>query len=1374
MGKPEDSVEALGVWPKSIITAKGGALAGTRLRILAGKLAPSFNRGDAPQRGPYVNIRYADRAVHNATILLESGLTATVLNLGGTNAGLVRGGDVALNDLRADNARSKAFDTAVWFHDPIAIGVSYSGRAYIMDTMAEVDEHMSVGEPHVFKWGAVIPPTVDGHGLTAHAYCNQILALWGQQIPDTARAARTLSLLPVDDLIELLANAVKARPRSINLPDDTVIDIDQFHAIAATYIIFSGTKAFRHGLALSGPARYALAVGTAVTDHLSPIPAPFAAVRIMASDILWIPHPRTIARCVQFMAEIAGERPPRTVSTPLVESMCAEAKMGRRPITYRTIPAAKITLRLTDLIFAEVAYFQTTSAESGPYLDYVKKCREARAPWVVSPAYPDMEDFRLSQARQWVEYMAPRAPPPRQEPAVDGIQRITYALSPGWIASMIGSTKIAIGDETVLVTPNLTKLNGPPLVIRTPDSDRDDLTEKTKEVARRHFLILFRTKGFPLKHVPHSLQEFEGRSVKLDGDVVIVFAPRAGVLYRFTDTLDVPRSYSRHAQMPPVEERTGGWQDMRCTGDGVRLGAEREIAYLIESFTDREMRRAVALMRNFNDRIEITTRPTLYPEDRAVYRLMCALAYLYPVAVKRAGLVFTITDGPVFWSIVDKHLVMTQPAHYAWNAPISIQINQIRPSSVIGHDESGRRGNIRLPEITDGTAHVARLGRPGGVEDCLADRAAFEPFVRAIAARLGFIPGHPQYNEKFEAIGLTVCKEIKRELIGQLVNKYGATEAVRVIFHPRCPKCGAGTPTIKNATCGHVALCARCLAMDGPCPCPVCAAEGECLDVGPAPQFDSTSDGRHFSATRIPTDLFGWQRQALDRLISFAAPTEVIWLPPGAGKTLIVLMYLRWCLANKCMTKYVLWSTVPVAIPNLQLQCARAGIPTRTVPRNGKLEPGIINIVKNSDLYTITDAATSVGPDLTYVPDEFHTCVSRGAKRASACISICRNSARNIPISGTVFKNSNSPGELATFLSLCVRFQITPKNYLVAVGLMISFRVPSQSVIRRSHKQVVPLRKRVAPLKDEDDNDAMERAMIADALKSVREDEVGVIIGVETVGRAEAVVAELTALGIRAVSQKSQQPLNYGPEKFPDPRGPGLIASGAGPTQAALAIMGSDAAEDGPTGPNPSLSLPQVIVVPIKEGFVTGYDLNRYRLMLIAVVPSSEATRAQLAGRIDRVNNDARFIEYVIYYTPARKTMYDRQESERAKSEALRDAQEGDDNIRRTYDPKERKRRIDEAEAAREKARAKSERARPAGAPPDRLAPVHAACALLGIEYVAVKSALRALSAKARRNISLRWHPDKWSAGTDEEKAYAEKYSKEINNAHDVILQHTA
>jgi hypothetical protein len=1280
IGRTEDSVAALGVWQDSIITAKGGMLAGTRLQILTGCLAP--RGGSEPERGPYAG-EYRWSPVDNATNLLESGIIATVLNVGGTNAGLVLGSDVAIDNLKSDNVGSGAFNTALWFHDPIILG-----PAFIMDDMAQVDRHEVTGaRPRVFSWGAVIPPTTND--VDAHVYASHVLALCGQRTPVVSSVAQILSLLPLDKVIEILARAVKARPRSLRLPGNIDIDIDQFHAIAATHIIFSGGC---WSELPCGSARYALAVGTAIADHLSPIPAPFAALRIMA-DKFWIPPPQTIAQCIQFMAEIAGERTQHFESTPLIESMCAEANMGRRPILYIPVPTKETTLSLTDLIFEEVAYFQTDSAESEPYLNYVKKLREARAPWLVTPDYYDMKDFRRSQERQWVEFMTPREGPP--ETIVDGIQKITYALTPGWIASMIGTTKIAIGDETVLVSPNLTKLNGPPLVIRTPGPDQDDLSENTKDKARQLFLRLFSSEGFPLRYVPHSLREFNGITVKLDGDTII-FADPAGGLHRFTDTLDIQRNCCQHAQMPPFEKGVD-WQDMRCWGGGVRLGAEREIANLIKPFTVREMLRAVTLMRNFNNRIEFTTRPTLYPEDRAVYRLMCAVAYLYPVAVKREGLVFNITDGPVFWSIIDKHLVMTQPAHYAWNAPISIQIDEIRPSNIIGHNESGGRGSIRLPEM-------------------------------------------------------------ERELIGQLVKKYGATEAIPVIFNQSCSNCDTNPPTIKNAACGHVALCARCLANNGTCPCPICAAEGDYVDVGLAPHFDVTHDGR-LSLTRIPTDLFSWQRQALDRLISFAAPTEVIWLPPGAGKTLIIIKYIRWCLANKRMTKYLLWSTVPVAIPNLQLQCARAGISTRMVPRNGELEPGIINIVKNSDLYTITDAATRVGPNLTYIPDEFHTCVSKGTMRARACINICKNSARNIPISGTVFKNSNSPGELVTFLSLCVRFQISPENYLVAVGLMISFRVPSRSVIRRTHKEI-------HLLQGEDDNRAMERAMISDAIKSVSEEEVGAIICVESLGRAQLVVEDLTRQGIRAVSQTSQRPLNYGPQSFPDPRGPGLVASGA--------IVGGDASEDDPTGPNPSLRLPQVIVIPIKDGFVTGYDMNRYRLMLIAVVPSNEATREQLAGRIDRANNNSRFIQYVTYYTPGRKAMHDRHETDRAMAEALRDSQEGDDSTRRTYDPEERKRRIHEAEAAREKARARTEHTRPADGPSDRLAPIYKACILLGIEYVAVGPALRILSAKARRNLALRWHPDKWAAGTEEEKAYAVQYSKEINNAYDVILQHTA
>ena len=54
---------------------------------------------------------------------------------------------------------------------------------------------------------------------------------------------------------------------------------------------------------------------------------------------------------------------------------------------------------------------------------------------------------------------------------------------------------------------------------------------------------------------------------------------------------------------------------------------------------------------------------------------------------------------------------------------------------------------------------------------------------------------------------------------------------------------------------------------------------------------------------------------------------------------------------------------------------------------------------------------------------------------------------------------------------------------------------------------------------------------------------------------------------------------------------------------------------------------------------------------------------------------------------------------------------------------------------------------------------------ILGID----KNASEKEISKAFKKMSLKWHPDRWSTGTEEEKKIAEEKFKEINEAYETI-----
>ncbi len=593
-----------------------------------------------------------------------------------------------------------------------------------------------------------------------------------------------------------------------------------------------------------------------------------------------------------------------------------------------------------------------------------------------------------------------------------------------------------------------------------------------------------------------------------------------------------------------------------------------------------------------------------------------------------------------------------------------------------------------------------------------------------------------------------------------------------VSYVPTCVGCTDGIPVIRQA-CGHVLTCEKCASKGIPPACQICNQRTQPLElVVPAPFVETDGSGTRFRISK-QVNLFSWQQAALNKLCTFAQRAEIIWLPPGSGKTETILRYIRFCNSHECMTKYVLWSTVPVAIPNLIGQCQRAEIPCVVLKRGEMPHPGVISIIKNSDIIKLDMAI--LGPrtgDMTFILDEFHTCMSRKTMVASACLEIAKCCTRTIPMSGTVYKNHDSPGELASFLGLCVNFPVTVENYKTALGLLISYRVPPMSVIRR----IPPIEieglsanersgRSMAEIQDKEKSLA-EAAMIEFAIKSVTEEEIGCVAAVASYDRGLQIAAYLNQRGIRACVQNSSAPINIRPTDCPDPRGPGIIAKSQDSVNAGIAI--ENLATESVA--NESWRLPQIILVPLRQGFTEGYDINRYRRMLFTVLPCNDATLTQLEGRIDRVNNDAKFIEYYTFVAPCMHHLYLEHEKVRAKADALRDIQESNDSTRRIYDHSERDRRKAEADDARK--RANEEQQSRASSHSPEMQRIAGACAILNIPLNPVKGAFLSVAKAAKKELIFKWHPDKWSGGSDEEKAFAMRFASQINMAFDIIEEY--
>jgi hypothetical protein len=620
---------------------------------------------------------------------------------------------------------------------------------------------------------------------------------------------------------------------------------------------------------------------------------------------------------------------------------------------------------------------------------------------------------------------------------------------------------------------------------------------------------------------------------------------------------------------------------------------------------------------------------------------------------------------------------------------------------------------------------------------------------RTVQCMAGFVQGRLSNDE------LVVIPTTEHEAI------YGR-ELIK--FTEACLLCETELPTECYSGCRHVNICEKC-AENAPPECKSCGQVSPRVTVHAPLLFDIEQGNPAMNRLSPTPNLFKWQREAFEQLIAFERRSEMICLQPGSGKTLIILEYLRWCIANGCMTKYVLWTVPQAAFMNIISQCARAGFRCYELGSGEMPKEGVINLLPHTKIIKLnSEIIDTLGGDMTLIIDEFHTCMSGGTVRNDITIELAKAAYRVISVSGTVYKNKTSGTDLARFLALAVDFAVHAENYCVALGMMISRPVPSKSSLVRTIVHI--------PAGDEDKFIRYYRKILEITQEKVREN-IGVIIGAADAGSADEIAAVLMGHGIRVRVKRTGDDTNYEPKDHPDPRGPGFIAKNANDydaigdelvlTAGAAYPMGSAA-----TSQWTSHMLPQAVIVPMKEGNVAGYNLNRYRFMIIPAWSSNQATRGQFEGRIDRVDNDARIIEYVAIFCEEDRSIFEQHEMDRRRADRIRDIGGGDDTGVRRYDQEIRRQRRRAAEEREERARSDGEGYSPV------VGAVRSACAILGINYTAAKASLKTTSKNAYYKLLIEWHPDKWADGTAEEQRYATEYTQKIVAAYSTIQAYTS
>jgi superfamily II DNA or RNA helicase len=361
-----------------------------------------------------------------------------------------------------------------------------------------------------------------------------------------------------------------------------------------------------------------------------------------------------------------------------------------------------------------------------------------------------------------------------------------------------------------------------------------------------------------------------------------------------------------------------------------------------------------------------------------------------------------------------------------------------------------------------------------------------------------------------------------------------------------------------------------------------------------------------------------------------------LWLQVGMGKTLIVMKYIEWLIANKQLPKYIVYTLPESALTSvveeirqfrlpIRLMVPLKDISGRTFPKyvevttSCKPEPYHINIVtSDNNLRKCENELVKAADDTLFIVDEVHKAMN-DSKRTSVALNIASLARDFVVFTGTPVIDSKTY-KLIAWLKMIVPYEVNAKNYLVAANSMITRSVNTGIKVERSkveakfESQELREYNSLIPLglggKNTNPSPAQMRKASEICYRVCDRKIVSQVMGFLKEKKGVMVVAKDTKhqslLRSLIISQGIEEKDIF------------LLSSGKS------ILLTDDSVKDGQHDY-------KVVIVPIRRP--EGYTLTRLKAMITGIYPSNQATRTQIEGRINRIGQSAKILQYKIVHT---------------------------------------------------------------------------------------------------------------------------------------------
>jgi len=337
---------------------------------------------------------------------------------------------------------------------------------------------------------------------------------------------------------------------------------------------------------------------------------------------------------------------------------------------------------------------------------------------------------------------------------------------------------------------------------------------------------------------------------------------------------------------------------------------------------------------------------------------------------------------------------------------------------------------------------------------------------------------------------------------------------------------------------------------------------------------------------------------------------------------------------NGLMPKYCIYTLPIAALTSVEKDFKSYSIPTNVLDmrKNSNrtcIIPYSINFVDHDHMILggLDSQMKDISSNLFFIVDEFHKTLNP-TKRTSITLEITSLCHDFVGMSGTIIKDNN-PSDLILWLSSISEFEVTEKNYYVAIGALISNKIQTKVIVDRididvlmSESYLDSYRKLVPMLLGGSSSNLRFREAI-DLCYKVINDEIiryvltlreKVFVVAKDVASQNTISKSLTQKGLICHCITKDTPLNY---LHDDPR-----------------------------------NIDVVITTPSHNA---GYNLTKIGIMVTSVYFSNQATRDQLVGRINRIGQPRDRVEVITFHTGLLSYILEKYEMARSMSELLRE-----------------------------------------------------------------------------------------------------------------------